>query len=142
MGYRGIPDSQLKHCSLPLPLCGERSGTKWLPCITQGALVVVEASFPLVTVKRFECLEKRFMNVMIYQWKQGNYTVQWEKVDLYQSLQESPSSKTGKIWLQDIDRNESMRSTYFSKSTLSQHSVMSEGVFGYRLPVRHRVREH
>uniref|UniRef100_A0A0E9TYN3 Uncharacterized protein n=1 Tax=Anguilla anguilla TaxID=7936 RepID=A0A0E9TYN3_ANGAN len=38
-------------------MCGEISGTKWLPCITQvGATHSVE--FPHITVKHFERSEK------------------------------------------------------------------------------------
>ncbi len=49
-------------------MCGGRSGTLWLPLHHPGGcctLVVVEEIPPLY-VKRFECLEKRYINVTNY----------------------------------------------------------------------------
>ncbi len=49
-------------------VCGERSGAIWLPSHHSGGCctLVVDEEIPPLYVKRFECLEKRYINVTNY----------------------------------------------------------------------------
>ncbi len=67
-------------------VCGGRSGALWLPSHHPGGCctLMVDEEIPPLYVKRFECLEKRYINVTNYYYYKCSKFLKWLLTRLYE----------------------------------------------------------